>query len=333
MKAVKSKDYNYIFNEDNGYFIRWGKSPKDDPQMSPFGPEIIDMEISTICHGPTGTPCAFCYKANTSRGYNMTLEQFKELFVKFPKNLTQIAFGIGDIDSNPDMFKIFEYSRSQGVIPNVTTNGRGIDKKTANALANVCGAVAVSRYQPKDICYNAVKKLTDTGMKQVNIHMLVCEQTFNQCMELLDDAKNDERLSKLNAIVFLTGKQKGRGTWLKSLPIVKYKQLIDYAFDNEVRIGFDSCSANKFIKAVEGRRDSKRLSIYAEPCESGLFSAYINVHGIYYPCSFTEGEKEIKGIDLFKINDFMKEVWNSQEVNDWRKKLLGNCRNCPIFAI
>lgn len=41
----------------------------------------------------------------------MSLETFKALFHKLPTTVCQIAFGIGDINANPDLFKIMEYCR------------------------------------------------------------------------------------------------------------------------------------------------------------------------------------------------------------------------------
>jgi len=72
-----------------------------------------------------------------------------------------------------------------------------------------------------------------------------------------------------------------------------------------------------------------------EPCESGLFSTYINVEGRFFPCSFSEGADDWKdGIDCTGDDfDFLKDVWFSDKVVEWRKKLLGNCRNCPIYEV
>ena len=94
IRICKSKDYNYIFNKKTGDMARWGETEDDDPELSPVGPEILDMEISTICNG-LGKPCKFCYKSNTSSGTYMTLEKFKSIFANLPKNIMQIAFGIG----------------------------------------------------------------------------------------------------------------------------------------------------------------------------------------------------------------------------------------------
>jgi MoaA/NifB/PqqE/SkfB family radical SAM enzyme len=76
----------------------------------------------------------------------------------------QIALGVGDISANPDLWNIMEYTREQGIIPNITTNGMGITREIAQRLANVCGAVSVSRYHIPDVCYDAVKKINDATL-------------------------------------------------------------------------------------------------------------------------------------------------------------------------
>ena len=45
-KCLASEEYNYAFNKRTGFFARWGRTLEDDPQWSPFGPEILDLEIS-----------------------------------------------------------------------------------------------------------------------------------------------------------------------------------------------------------------------------------------------------------------------------------------------
>jgi MoaA/NifB/PqqE/SkfB family radical SAM enzyme len=95
--------------------MRWGKTKEDDPNYSEFGPEIVDIEISEVCtHG-----CTFCYKSNIKVGRNMSLDTYKEVLKKLPKTVTQIAFGIGDIDGNPDLFPILAAHKSRHR-PNIT---------------------------------------------------------------------------------------------------------------------------------------------------------------------------------------------------------------------
>jgi len=335
-KMIKSDDFNMIFNKLNGNTLTWGKTTEEDPDYCKFGNLIADVEISTICNG-LGKPCPMCYKSNSSNGKYMPLDKFKKVMDAFPTTLTQVAFGNGDIESNPDMYKIFEYCRSKGVASNITINGYGLTDEIAQKLKKYCGAVAVSRYEPSDTCYNAVKKLTDLGMKQINIHMLLSEDNYDNCMELLDDKLNDPRLSKLNAIVFLLLKPQGRAKKMKTMKDrKKIKALIDKALNNNISIGFDSCFAPIFLECMQGHKDYKKYEMLAEPCESGLFSIYVDVEGKVYPCSFLE-DKDHGGMDITKC-DFQKDIWNGEYMKKWRKKLLdtkkGNiCRHCPEYDL
>ena len=77
-------DYHMRFDTATGAMARWGKTEDDDPVMCPIGPEVIDIEISTVCNGigkdmSSRKPCAFCYKSNSGCGSNMSLDTFKTI--------------------------------------------------------------------------------------------------------------------------------------------------------------------------------------------------------------------------------------------------------------
>ena len=221
-KTCRGPGYCYDFDKATGGFARWGDKPEDDPQWSPIGPEILDIEITDQCAGvkdPEGSrvPCAFCYKSNGPGGKNhMSLDTFKTILSKMGKQLTQLALGVdAQCTANPDTFAIMEHARTQGVIPNVTV--ADITPDTADKLARLCGAVAVSYYPERDKnrCYDTVKMLTDRGMTQINIHAMLSSDRYESILELIEDRKTDTRLAGLNAIVFLSLKQKGRGKRFK----------------------------------------------------------------------------------------------------------------------
>jgi hypothetical protein len=331
-KILLGDGYNYLFDRVNGNFLRWGDE-NNDPDYSPYGPEIADIEISTKCHG-VGTVCNFCYKSNTPKGEDMSLETFQKLFDKLPRTLTQIAFGIGDIDS-PNIWPIFDYTRSKGVVPNVTVNGAGITDEIAKRLSDTMGAVAVSLYD-EDITYNAIQEITAAGLRQVNIHFMIAEETFSKAMKLLDDIKTDHRLKNLRAVVFLSLKQKGRAkSGYTRLSEEKFKQIVDKAFALEINIGFDSCGAFKFLDCVKDRPDYETLKRCSESCEAACFSSYFNVRGEYFPCSFIEGTPGWeKGLEI--KDDFFKDVWCHEKTAHFRCKVM-NCRHdkkaCPVYDI
>ena len=340
LKLFKSKDYNLIFNKINGFSARWGAKAEDDPQWCVFGPEIADIEVTTICHGITDkdgkeSVCKFCYKANTPQGNNMSLETFKMLFDKFPKMLTQIAFGADShATSNPDLWDMMEYCLKNGVTPNITV--AQISDDTADKLAKYCGAVAVSYYpqQDKNACYDSIKKLTDRGMTQINIHCCIHADSYADAMQLLDDTKTDTRLAKLNAIVFLSLKQKGRGIGFQPLDQERFKNLIDTCMEKEVRFGFDSCSCHKFIESIKDSPKLQQFLTVSEPCESTGFSSFFNWEAKFFPCSFCdkiEGWQD--GIQVTETTDFMKDIWLSDKVKAFRDKLLAGGRQCPVYKI
>lgn len=337
-KLLSSSNANYIFNKQDGTMITWGRTIKEDPEVFP-APTIADIEITTVCDGIKGYLCSFCYKANNPHGKNMSFETFKRVFDNLPKTITQIAFGADSkARSNPDIWRIMEYSKNNGVIPNITV--AEIDDEVADKLAFYCGAVAISRYADKNVCYDSVKKLTDRGMKQVNIHMMISEGTFDRAIETIYDMKNDERLRKMNAIVFLSLKQKGRGVNHSVLSQEKFNELVKLSNELSISYGFDSCSSLKFFKSLS-KNDYKKFKDMIMPCESTLESSYINVNGDFFPCSFMEGTRDWKtGLDVENTSNFINAIWNNERVEDFRKKLLEtkttndfNCRDCPYYAI
>lgn len=336
MKIAISDDYNFYFNLQTGYFARWGRNYNDNPIFCPYGPEILDIEVSTIC----SNNCEFCYKANTKEGTNMTFEMFKNILDNMPPTVTQVAFGIGDLDSNPDLWKMMEYCRSMEIIPNTTINGCHMGNGYYDKLSRLCGAVAVSLYN-KDECYDTVHELSLQGLKQVNIHVLLAEETFETCMQVLEDRKQDKRLKQMYATIFLWLKPKGKGNRYSQLTsIEKLRLLVRKALDAGEPFGFDSCGSLNFLEVVRGHQHEKKLLKMIDPCESTLFSYYINVEGRGFPCSFVEGEKGYQGVDLLTIRDFVEEVWFSKETERFRQELLlgeegekANCRTCPVYDL
>jgi hypothetical protein len=341
IKSFDSPNYHYVFNNRNGHFMRWGKTLEDDPDFSPYGPEILDIEISSGvgCRGQ----CFFCYKRRPDGTedplFNMTFDTFKTILDKMPDTLTQIAAGIMNIDTNPDMWKMFEYARSKNIIPNFTMHG--LDEITEERLEKITtlnGAIAISCYN-FDKTANWIKALTDRGMTQVNIHQIAHSENFDEILQLIEKRKTDSRLEKMNAIVFLSLKQKGRGEHFNPLSYDKWKILIDKIFESGHSFGFDSCSAHKFTKVLnemdipEERKAKIMESV--EPCESfGMFSSYINDKGFYFPCSFAENIGEWKeGLDVVNCKDFVEDIWNNPLVEKYREISLKCGRNCPLYDI
>lgn len=347
-KICQGDNYHSVLNKNNGTFVRFGKTVNDDPKLCEAGPEILDWEISTICDkSVSGGNCEFCYKSNTKHGGYIEFETFKEIFEKLPKTIGQIAYGIGSLNGHPKLFEILEYTRNAGVIPNITINGDVTDEEIEK-LSKLLGAVAVSHYSD-DVCFDAVCRLCkaskkeNSTLRQVNIHALLHAGSVDKCKDLFNKVKTDDRLKGLNAIVLLMAKPKGRGKNLRPVEYEVFKDLFIMAQSMGIAIGMDSCSAPFVLKASIDT-DQQNIIQSIEPCESTLFSIYMDYMGNIWPCSFHESVSGFTPISMLEVKDFVKDVWHSAEIIKWRDKLLKSsdncecaakefCRSCPIYDI
>ena len=253
--------------------------------------------------------------------------------------LSQIAFGITSPYDNPDFFKMMEYAREFDVIPNYTINGTDMTEEVADKTVELCGACAVSCCSDLEKTYNAVKLLTDRGLKQVNIHCVAMQTTYDLIIKLINDvASEDIRVKDLNAIVLLKYKPKGTNAGkFKPLTLEQYKTIFNFAREKKVGLGFDSCSAPVYLETIKDETTFEKMAAYAEPCESTLFSIYINSYGECSPCSFTENECRDwcdwdKGISVLNSPDF-ESIWNNERIKSFRERLLSNGRKCPMFNL
>lgn len=335
-RTFRSPEYNFYFNYSNGAFLRWGKTVKEDPKYSPFGPEIADIEITNKCN----QGCKYCYKSNVSNGKNMSLDTFIKLIEKINVNgvLTQVAFGLGSTgEENPELWDMCKYLRSKYIAPNGTV--ANITDETADKIASTFGACAVSYHENKDMCYNSIEKLTKRNLKQTNMHIVIHESNYDEVLDVFNDITQDKRLKDLNAVVLLALKTKGRAELnnFKPLSQEKFNSLIEQLFKLKIKFGMDSCNSHKYMNFLNTTNilsevEKKVQMQFIEPCESfAIFSSYFNVDGLYYPCSFAEGCME--GVDIFKYNDFVKDVWNGKIMTDLRNKSLSCNRKCLLYNI
>ena len=128
----------------------------------------------------------------------------------------------------------------------------------------------------------------------------------------------------LNAIVFLTHKAVGNGTDEdlldpKSEEFIEFQRLLkDSAPSLPFKIGFDSC----FASGLSSITDID--PVLYDYCEAGRFSAFINEHCEFYPCSFTEESTE--GINLLEVS--LHDAWQLGASFQEFREYLGSKERC-----
>ncbi|MBR2246458.1 MAG: hypothetical protein IJ880_05455 [Bacilli bacterium] len=381
-KTVDNTNFYMKFDKSTGYTEIYGKSIKDNPIIAP-APTHLDIEICGECDGCQLGICGIkkkysvlspCYKDNISFDNTkyMSFDKFKQIFQYFDKRyLTQIAFGTdARLVTNPDIWKILKYTRNQGIIPNLTC--ASVNQEDCDKLVDLCGAVAVSRYQNKNYCYDTIQNLSNSILNKsvllygryenpyklynldreyikikdyiklvsnpkefinkffaINMHILVCEENYENILETIEDIKTDKRLEYLNAIVLLTLKTIGRGVYFTPLSKEKYKKIIQKLVDNNIKFGSDSCGCSQFYDVLKeiNPQMAENNKDNIERCESTRYSFYIDYTGKGYPCSFCPGKNHWKkGI---KLNyDF----WNHKRVQKFREININCKQDCPAYG-
>ena len=118
----------------------------------------------------------------------------------------QVALGGGNPNQHPQFSEILRITRAKyGIVPNYTTNGRGLTEAVVEATGKYCGAVAVSAYPP----YRETGKRLNRAVKRnnANIHFILTSRVWTL---QLNGSNSSGFLKRANAIVFLNYKPVGR---------------------------------------------------------------------------------------------------------------------------
>lgn len=332
VNRYKSLGYTSFFNPDTGFFARVPDKDERDPFWSPHGPELMDISITNWCD----KGCTFCYKSSTRRGEHMRLEDYKNVIDQAAEMGTfQVALGGGNPNQHPDFVEILEYTASKGVVPNYTTNGRGLSVKTLEATRKFCGAVAVSAYPPYDETAETIRTLVSYGIK-TNVHYILDAESVDVAIDWLKAPP--AFLVGINAIIFLNYKPSGRKIFEEKL--LRNSHRLDEFFklatspNRKLKVGFDACC----VSGVFARTNAH--SSMVDACDAGRFSMYVSEDLKVHPCSFQSGladgdqlDEKTTLLDIWTNSDNMgafREYFSSGRCGDCTHR--STCMNgCPLF--
>ncbi len=328
----KSLGYSTFFNDESGFFARVPEPGKPDPFWSPHGPELMDISITNWCD----QGCSFCYKSSTPRGLHMSLSDYKSVIDQASEMHTyQVALGGGNPNQHPDFEEILKYTYEKKIVPNYTTNGRGLTESILSATKRYCGAVAVSAYAPYIETEAAIKSLVDHEIK-TNVHFVLDAESVETAIDWLTEPP--DFLSGINAIIFLNYKPSGRRVFedrlLRNSPRVDEFFKLATSEKAKLKVGFDACC----VSGVFARTNTDHSLVDA--CDAGRFSLFVSEDMKVHPCSFQTGLEE--GDQITETNSIF-EIWksspNMRAFRDYFSSdhcgscsLKSSCMNgCPIF--
>lgn len=332
MNRYKDEGYSTFFNAKTGFFARVEDKGVPEPFWSPHGPELMDISITNWCD----KGCVFCYKSSTKSGHHMKLDDYKSVIDSAARMGTfQVALGGGNPNQHPDFIEILRYTHEHDIVPNYTTNGRGLTDGILEATKAYCGAVAVSAYPPYDETAATIRLLAGHHIR-TNIHFILDADSVETAIGWMTDPP--EFLQGINALVFLNYKPSGRKVFEAKL--LRHSARLDEFFklatskECKIKIGFDACC----VSGVFGRTTTS--STVVDACDAGRFSLYVSEDMQVHPCSFQSGL--VVGDKLTSENS-LEDIWkNSANMKSFRDYFRSDrcsgcghkssCMNgCPIF--
>ncbi|MGR7776605.1 radical SAM/SPASM domain-containing protein [Klebsiella aerogenes] len=334
LKAIRYKKLGYctFFNSKTGFFARVPEKGQQEPFWSPHGPELMDISITNWCD----KGCSFCYKSSSKRGAHMALNDYKNVIDQAADmGVFQVALGGGNPNQHPDFIEILKYTASKEIVPNFTTNGRGLNDEILEATRKYCGAVAVSAYFPYCDISETIAKLVLKNIK-VNVHFILDNNSIDTAIKWLREPP--KFLAGINAIIFLNYKPSGRRVYESKM--LRNSPRLDEFFElatsprRRLKVGFDACC----VSGVFARTNANPVMVDA--CDAGRFSMYVSEDLKVYPCSF---QSSLSGGDQLNDENTLLDIWtrsmnmksfrsyfNSERCSGCAHKT--TCMNgCPLF--
>lgn len=333
VRHYREQNYSTLFNPNTGFFARMEEPGHNEPFWSWHGPELLDISITNWCD----RECAFCYRKSHKSGQHMPLEDYEVVMRQARKmQVLQVALGGGNPNQHPLFGKILRLTREEyGIVPNYTTNGRGLTDDVLKATKAYCGAVAVSAYRPYEETRRAIDVLISCGIK-TNIHFILGSQSIGTAISWLESPPSF--LDKISAIIFLNykpiGRCPGHELLLKNSSRVEHFFQLATGKKHKFRIGFDACTVTGIARFTD------TPPICYDGCDAGRFSMFVSEDMKMYPCSFIAGAG-YEGIPV--VADNIQDSWRYGKLfSEIRSSLALNgcdgCSNaklclggCPVF--
>ncbi len=243
--------------------------------------------------------------------------------LRYTNNLTGTNYRAG----HPVLRYSPNHTRRFRIVPNYTTNSRGLTEEIITATARYAGAVAVSAYAPYADTLDAVVRLKQAGVT-TNLHFILTSRSVETAIEWLRTPP--EVLTSADAIVFLNYKPVGRSAD-ESLLLNKSSRVGDSLNSQRragirFRIGFDTCTITGLARL------GKAPKVTIEGCDAGRFSLFVSEDMEVYPCSFMV-EAGYRGVSL--RNTTLRDIWLTHPsfAGIRAKHRSGGCVECTALPI
>jgi len=141
----KENDFITLFSRRDGTRIRTVKKNLKKPEYR-FSPELVDLKITNKCN----IGCPDCYQSSIPDGTHANYVDIYNVLKNMADNhVLEVAIGGGDPLQHNKIETILNYSRSIGLIPNISTADFDFflnenNTKKISSIVKSCGAIGLS---------------------------------------------------------------------------------------------------------------------------------------------------------------------------------------------
>lgn len=302
-KLIKNGNYYILVNYKNNKRVALRLSEAPDMELIPKHPELVDIKLTDVCH----IGCKWCYQDSTSDSKHGNLETIKTVIRSLNPEITEVAFGGGDVLQHPDIVEILEFSRNHGLnSSNITMNWQSIMRypekvKMVMPLLDAIGVSIVGKGQIKQV----VEKL-----KEID-----CYEPARICFHVIPDLYNKELLLKIldelkehspeSDILFLGYKTNGRGKDVTPVHVDNMNDIFDYIVQNNISLQCDTKFVKDYFNVVK-----EFGSEYTYDIKEGEYSMNIDCVESFYSQSSYNLDFKGEITEDFDIVNAFKEVRN-----------------------
>jgi radical SAM protein with 4Fe4S-binding SPASM domain len=288
-------------------------------------PTLVDLQLTLRCN----MGCPHCYASSEPAGEDMPFEETLAVLDALAEvGVCQLALGGGEPLLHPRFTEILYHARERGLVPNLTTTGDGMTPGILRALAECCGAVALSL----EGLYRDFDRRRRSGFAFFqSTHDLLRTHGISTVFQVTLSVENMPRLASivdyclscpdLYGVIFLAYKSVGRGegyqTPLSAMRFADLYPMLRDAFlrlSEHTRVGYDCCLTPGIvgIDAELGHGPSDLL----EGCSAARTSVGITTGLDVVPCTFLTQHP----LGNLRRQTFL-DIWRGEPANRFRRNM------------
>lgn len=241
-KLTKNGNYYILLDYQDNKRVALRLSETPDMELIPEHPELVDIKLTDVCH----IGCPWCYQDSTSDGLHGDINTIKTVIQSLNPNITEVAFGGGDVLQHPNIVEILKFSREHGLhSSNITMNWQSImrypDKvKEVMPFLDAIGCSITGKGQVKQVVVK-LKEINCFTPSRICFHVIPDLYSKEMIIKILDEVKS---YSQASDVLFLGYKTNGRGNNVTPTHIDNMKEIFTYMVDNKIALQCDT----KFVK-------------------------------------------------------------------------------------